>query len=75
MAIDDTRCSYAAAGTYGHECGRPGMFVGIKASEVTRSGVFYAVRCASCREATGRENWGIKQWEPLDPTQHVNQFR
>lgn len=79
MAVESVaaakRCSYAPPGTYGHECGRPGVFVGLKPSEHTRSGTYFAVRCAECRDLTGRDNWGIKEWRPFDPSVHINEFR
>lgn len=77
MAIETnaTRCTYAAAGTYGHECSRPALFVGIRASEHTRSGIYFARRCVECRDATGRENWGLRDWQAFDPARHVNQWR
>ena len=68
------KCSYAFPGTYGHECGKPATLAGTRPSECTRSGVYHAHRCAACATETGRDNWGIRQWMPLDPTVHVNDF-
>lgn len=69
------RCTYAYPGTYGHECGRPAVFAGVKASEYTANGLYFAHRCAECRDATGRDNCGIRTWEPLDQTKHRNVWR
>lgn len=67
-----TRCTFAHIGTYGHECGRPALFVGIRPSEHTTSGTYFARRCAACRELVGGENVGLKDWQPFDPSRHVN---
>lgn len=69
------RCGYAQPGTFGHECGRPAVFVGIKPSIFAATGTFYAYRCAECREFTGEDNWGITSWESADPARHVNVWR
>lgn len=69
------KCSYAHAGTYGHECGKPPLFTGIQSSANTVNGVFYAARCAECKELTGRDNWAIREWLPFDPIAHVNRWK
>jgi len=74
MSTRDTKCGYAHPGTYGHECGRPAVFVGIQPSTYTSNGVFYAARCAECKELTGPDNRHIQRWEPLDPAKHINQW-
>jgi hypothetical protein len=69
------RCSYAQAGTYGHECGQPATLARAKKSEFTRSGTYWARRCAECATYTGRENWGLAAAVPLDPAAHVNEWK
>jgi hypothetical protein len=69
------KCSYAAAGTFGHECGRPAVAAGAKPSDTGVIGrVFWNLRCADCRHLPGRDNWGITHWEPLDAAKHVNRW-
>jgi hypothetical protein len=74
VRIANTTCGYGHAGTFGHECGRPAVVAGAKPSESTKSGIFWSARCADCKELTGRDNWGITRWEPLDPAKHVNEW-
>jgi hypothetical protein len=69
------RCSFAYPGTYGHECGRPAVLTGQRASKYTRTGIYYAHRCAECSTARGHDNQGIAAFVPLDPMQHVNVWR
>lgn len=60
------RCSFAYPGTYGHECGGRAVCVAVKASESTKSGLFYSGRCAECREAkAGDDNLGILRFEAV----------
>lgn len=66
------KCGFAAAGTYGHECGDPATVTGIQHSKLTANGLFYNHRCAACAKLKGRDNADVKQWVPLDPTAHVN---
>lgn len=73
MAND--RCDYAVAGTYGHECGKPALFVRAKSSNLTRSGTYWARRCADCVTATGRENWGLAPAVPFDTVAHINEWK
>ena len=75
MGVADRKCGYAWPGTYGHECGATGTVAGAQKSELTVSGIFYAIRCDECRRHTGRDNWGITTWEPFDPAKHVNHWR
>jgi hypothetical protein len=72
MSAAEQKCGYAHAGTFGHECGRPAVFAGRKPSDKTKSGIFWAARCAECRDLTGQDNHGITSWEPLDQAKHVN---
>jgi hypothetical protein len=74
MATIDAKCGYAHPGTYGHECGRPALFAGARPSDKTANGVFYAARCAECKDLTGPDNHGITRWEPLDLAKHTNQW-
>jgi hypothetical protein len=59
----DGRCHNAEPGTYGHECGKPAVWIGTKATGF-RSGF-----CLRCR-AEGWERHGYVTWEP-----HPNQFK
>ena len=60
------RCSFAYPGTYGHECGKPAVCVAVFESKETRSGLYYAGRCESCRDATaGQDNRGRLRFEPV----------
>lgn len=69
------RCSFAYPGTYGHECGRPAVLTGQRASKHTANGVYFAHRCAECSKAYGIDNQGISAFVPLDPARHVNVWR
>ena len=75
MTVADNRCSYAFPGTYGHECGREGVTVAVLPSERTRSGLYYAARCASCRDQTGRDNWGVLRFEDPGQPHQTNEWR
>jgi hypothetical protein len=75
MSFVDKKCSFAFAGTYGHECGAPALFVGVMRSEHTKSGTYYAGRCASCKAIKGGENGRVIRFEPIDPARHVNEWR
>lgn len=74
MSALTATCGYAQAGTFGHQCGRPAVFAGAKASESTKTGVFWAARCAECKELTGGDNRGVTHWEPFDAARHVNEW-
>ena len=67
-------CSFAHPGTYGHECGAPAVVVGVKPSDLTKAGIYYARRCDTCASIRGGENKGITRWEKFNPVQHVNQW-
>lgn len=58
-------CSFAYAGTFGHECGAPAVTVAVKASKLTHSGMFFTGRCAECAKIKGGENAGIIRMEPV----------
>lgn len=61
------KCGYAAPGTYGHECGRPAVIAAVKASDLMPGlDEFVSGRCGECRNAKGRDNWGVR-FEPLEP--------
>lgn len=67
-------CSFAAPGTYGHECGAPATKVGAKKSNLTKSGTYYARRCDDCAKIKGGDNIGIESFVPFDPAVHVNRW-
>ena len=75
MSTADGRCSFAPAGTYGHECGKTATLTAILKSDTTKSGLFYASRCAECAKIRGGENAGVLRMEPLDQAKHVNEFK
>lgn len=52
-------CSFAYAGTFGHECGKPATVVVVMRSTLNNDGVFYTGRCAKCNEIKGGENSNI----------------
>jgi hypothetical protein len=68
-------CNFAWPGTYGHECGKPAVFAGLKRSDMTRDGIYWSRRCAECKDITGGENAGIERFEPLDPQRHRNRWK
>ena len=55
------RCVNAEPGTFGHECGRPATFVGLKASTGLQASF-----CADCKER-GHEACRFGDWHELDP--------
>ena len=73
MVMNET-CGFAMSGTYGHECGKPAVMVGVKKTSLTTTGLYYARRCAECAKIRGGENSGILRFETLDPEKHVNQW-
>ena len=52
------RCRNAEPGTFGHECGKPATWVGVKESG------YEASYCGSCKE-TGTEAKQSVDWRPL----------
>ena len=54
------RCTNAEPGTYGHECGRPAVWIGETASG------FQACYCDDCRER-GHEARDVVGWRNLKP--------
>lgn len=68
-----TCCTFAYAGTYGHECGAPATQVAVKYSKQTVSGYFYAGRCATCARIKGGENTDVLYMEPLNG--HANSWK
>lgn len=66
-------CTFAWPGTYGHECGKPAVKVGVKQSKYTRDGIYYAGRCEDCSHIAGFENTGL-QFEPFNPAVHINRW-
>ena len=70
----DYLCTFAAPGTYGHECGRKAVFVRSRPSEHTASGIFYARRCGECANIKGGENSGTSAPVPFDPVVHANKY-
>lgn len=71
----DLSCSFAAPGTYGHECGARATLVGAQPSDITKGGIYYARRCAECAQIKGGENAGITQFVPFNPDIHRNEFK
>ncbi len=69
-----TRCSFAYAGTYGHECGKPATVVGIFEDRSTKSGTFYGRRCDECAKEKGGENSGVKRFVPFCAEIHRNEW-
>ena len=64
--IPVTKCSFAHAGTYGHECDKPAVLCGVKTGVADwEDGIFYAGRCAECATIRGGENAGLKI-EPIN---------
>lgn len=66
----DGKCHNAEPGTYGHECGRPAMWIG-----TDRNG-FRSGFCLRCR-AEGFEARAIVKWEPapaVEPTSQGQQI-
>ena len=68
------RCGFAAPGTFGHECGAPAVLVATRKSTETRSGLFYAKRCAQCAAIKGGENAGLSAFKPFVAAEHVNEW-
>lgn len=68
-------CGFAHAGTYGHECGKAASHVGIKKSDMTKSGLYFARRCPECMAIKGGENSNVIRFEVLDPEAHRNEFK
>jgi hypothetical protein len=65
-------CGFAMSGTYGHECGAPATKVAVKASKLTKDGLFYTGRCNECARIKGGENAGNLRLEPV--AGQVNQW-
>ncbi|MFA4971765.1 MAG: hypothetical protein WC683_04080 [bacterium] len=57
-------CGFAEAGTYGHECGKPGVLVAVKRSEMTEDGLFFSGRCEAHSKRTDGEGRGVLRYEP-----------
>jgi len=56
----DGVCHNAEPGTYGHECGKPAVWVG------TSPGGFRSGFCQRCRD-TGYEARSFTDWTPIEP--------
>jgi hypothetical protein len=74
MAQNET-CSFAQAGTYGHECGKPATHVRQHPSKLTIEGIFYARRCEEHATVRGGENSGTTMIGRFDPAKHINRWR
>lgn len=68
-------CSFAFAGTYGHECGKPATVVAVRKTDMTKSGIFYARRCDDCAKISGGENNGTLRFEAFDADKHQNHWK
>jgi len=73
--MKNDRCCFAAAGTYGHECGAPATLAASKPCPDTVSGVFWTRRCPECAKIKGGENAPYKTFVPFDPAVHVNRWK
>ena len=69
-----THCSFSWPGTYGHECGAPAEFVAEIPCSTTTNRVFFARRCARCRDIKGGENHGVTEWLKFNAEAHQNKF-
>lgn len=70
-----TTCSFAHAGTYGHECGKHATIVLLIKSDLTKSGVYFARRCDSCARYRGGDNTGTYAREKFNPSKHINEWK
>lgn len=59
-------CCFSWPGTYGHECGKPAVEFAVKKSDLTKSGLFYAGRCAECKGHNSLENFNVVRFEKLN---------
>ncbi len=67
-----TNCSFAQAGTYGHECGQPATKVVVLRSVKTRCGFFFGRRCDKHATTKGGENAGALRVETFNAEAHRN---
>jgi hypothetical protein len=67
-------CTFAPAGTYGHECGRVATVTAVKRSSATKDGIYYAARCERCAAIKGGENALTMRFEARNPAVHVNRW-
>ena len=61
----DAKCHNAQPGTYGHECGKPAIWVG-----ENRNG-FRCGYCADCKR-NGYEARGVVSWQPYNLAHEVS---
>lgn len=73
--MENRKCSFAYAGTYGHECGAAATLAAKKASRYTVNGIYWAARCEKCAKVKGGENVGLGAYEALDAAKHANVFK
>jgi len=71
------KCSFAHAGTYGHECGRPATLIAVKDATVGYTGAvswmpvpkpgdtYQTGRCDECAKIKGGENRGLIRLEAV----------
>ncbi len=64
MYAIDGKCHNAEPGTYGHECGKPAVWVGEKV------GGFRCGYCAKCR-SSGYEARGVVSWQPYNRSHEI----
>jgi hypothetical protein len=62
----DGKCHNAEPGTFGHECGKPAVWIG------TQADGFKSGFCVACR-ARGWEARSCIAWEPMDPSSNTFQ--
>jgi hypothetical protein len=63
MSVIDGKCGNSEPGSFGHECGKPAVWIGTKPSQSVVGSNFHGAFCAKCK----REGWdakGVKTWEP-----------
>lgn len=74
MCVDNAKCGNSEPGTFNHECGAPATWVGLKKSELTKSGIFYAAFCDMHKER-GWDRSGVIEWRPFLPGIFVNEWK
>lgn len=59
-------CTNAQTGTFNHECGLPGQWIGGRPSRIQAGKTFRAVFCGHCKEH-GHEARGMTEWQRITP--------
>jgi hypothetical protein len=63
--MNEWKCGFAPAGTYGHDCGRPASIIAVMNSELTTDGAYYTGRCPACAQIKGGENKRVIRFEAI----------